>query len=61
MNSEAKKTTQPADWWAAFKAEADRKGLSLSEWLGESGKAQLPKAVVAKLSDRPPANRPKKL
>ena len=60
MTNDRKHITQPEDWWAAFKAEADKQGVSLAEWLGEAGKAQLPKLLAAKLSERPPANRPPK-
>lgn len=60
MANERKHITQPEDWWDAFKTEADKQGVSLAEWLGEAGKAQLPKRVASKLSERPPANRPKK-
>ena len=60
MTNERKHITQPEDWWAAFKAEADKQGVSLAEWLGEAGKSRLPKRVSAKLSERPPANRPRK-
>lgn len=59
MTNERKHITQPADWWEAFKAEADKRGVSLAEWLGEAGKAALPKRAAAKLSERPPAHRPK--
>ena len=60
VTNERKHITQPTDWWEAFKAEADKQGVSLAEWLGEAGKAQLPNRIAAKLSERPPANRPKK-
>jgi len=60
MTNERKHITQPDDWWAAFKAEADKDGTSLSEWLGAAGLEKLPKKVAKKLSKRPPANRPKK-
>ena len=59
MTSESKKTTQPADWWAAFRAEADNCGMTLSEWIGEAAKKQLPKDVRKSLSGRPAAHRPK--
>lgn len=59
MNSERKNVIQPIDWWAAFVTEAKREGLSLSEWLGDCGRANLPKDVKAGLSERPTAGRPK--
>ena len=61
MPNQRKHITQPDDWWDAFKAEAEKKGISLAEWLGEAGKAQLPKKVATTLSKRPPANRPRNL
>lgn len=60
MTNERKHITQPADWWNAFQNAAEKAGMSLAEWIGEAAKAQLPTRVVAKLSDRPPAHRPKK-
>ena len=60
MTNERKHITQPGDWWEAFKAAADREGVSLAEWLGEAGKAKLPPKVAKKLTERPPANRPRK-
>lgn len=60
MTNERKHITQPADWWAAFQAASEKAGKTLSEWVGEACKAQLPKRVASKLSERPPAHRPKK-
>ena len=57
---ERKNITQPADWWAAFVAQAKKEGMSLSEWFGEIGKERLPKRAAAKLSDRPREGRRKK-
>ena len=57
--NERKHITQPTDWWEAFKAEADNRGMTLSEWIGEAGKKQLPKEVRKQLSERPGAHRPK--
>ena len=59
MTNERKHITQPADWWAAFRAEADNRGMTLSEWIGEAAKKQLPKDVRKSLSERPAAHRPK--
>lgn len=56
---ERRNISQPESWWSAFKAAADRADLSLSEWMGEQCRAALPKKEQAKLSDRPPAHRPK--
>ena len=61
MTNERKNISEPTDWWAAFEAQAEAEGMSLSEWLGESGKARLPAKVAKKLSKRPPAHRPKKV
>ena len=47
-----KNITQPADWWDAFKAAADKEGLKLSEWIGNACCAALPKKVADKLSER---------
>lgn len=60
MTNERKNITQPPDWWAAFEAQAQAEGKTLAEWIGEACKAKLPAKVAKKLSDRPPANRPKK-
>jgi len=60
MTNQRRNVTQPADWWDAFKAAADKQGLSLSEWIGDCCKQQLPAKVAAKLSDRQPAHRPAK-
>jgi hypothetical protein len=45
-------TTQPADWLAAFRAEADRQGTKLSIWVGDACKAKLPPEVRKTLSKR---------
>ena len=58
MISERKNLSQPKDWWAAFAAQAEKEGMTLSAWLGECGLANLSKEAVSKLSDRPPACRP---
>lgn len=60
MTNERKNITQPSDWWAAFEAHAKAEGLTLSAWLGEAAKAKLPPKLAKKLTERPPANRPKK-
>lgn len=59
MTNTRKNITQPSDWWAAFQDQAKAEGMTLAAWLGEAAKAKLPREVVKKLSDRPPANRPK--
>lgn len=51
---------QPADWWAAVDEAAKAESMSRAEWIYEAVKSRLPKKVAAKLSDRPPAHRPKK-
>jgi hypothetical protein len=53
-------TSQPPDWIAAFKAQADAQGLKLSTWVGEACKAKLPADVRKGLSKRAPAHRPAK-
>ena len=60
MANERKNITQPADWWAAFDEEAKKAGESLSAWIGEACIHRLPSKERKKLSERPPANRPKK-
>jgi len=60
MTNLRRNITQPADWWGAFKAAADKEGMSLSEWIGECCKQQLQARAAAKLSERPPAHRPAK-
>ena len=45
-------TTQPEDWIKAFRSEADKKKMSLSEWLGLAGISMLPTSVRKKLSKR---------
>jgi len=58
MTSERKNISNPRDWWAAFETQARADGMSLSEWVGECCKANLPKGT--KLSERPAAHRPRK-
>lgn len=60
MTTTKRTITEPEDWWQAFDAAAQASGLKLAAWLGEAGKAQLPKEVASQLSQRPAANRPKK-
>jgi len=60
MPSERRNLTEPGDWWAAFERQAEADGQTLSEWAGDCMRANLPKNAAAELSDRPPANRPKK-
>jgi hypothetical protein len=60
MTNERKNITQPPDWWAAFESQAEKDGVSLSEWIGEACLDKLPNQLSQKLSPRPPANRPKK-
>lgn len=57
--SKPKLITQPTDWWAAFEKAAKDAKITLAEWLGEAGRAKLPKEVSSKLSERPGAHRPK--
>lgn len=45
-------TSQPIDWQAAFKAEAERQGTKLSIWVGDACKAKLPPEVRKALSKR---------
>ena len=52
--------TQPADWWAAFQKQADAEGLTVSQWLGECGLANLTAAERKQLSKRPAVGAPTK-
>ena len=60
MSSKRRNLTQPADWWAAFEAQAKADGQTLSEWAGDCMRGNLSKDVAAGLSERPAANRPRK-
>jgi hypothetical protein len=60
MTTTRKNICQPADWWAAFEAQATTMGYTLSEWIGLNCQSFLPDDVRAGLSERPAANRPKK-
>lgn len=60
MTSERLFITEPQEWIAAAKAQAEKEGKTLSEWIGEAMLAKLPAKVRSKLPERPPANRPKK-
>lgn len=59
MTNERKNITQPSDWWHAFQEQAKAEGMTMSAWLGEAAKAKLSPNVAKKLTERPPANRPK--
>lgn len=58
MKSDRKNITQPTDWWSAFNAAAEAEGVSLAEWMGACGVANLPKDVAAKLSERGTRGKP---
>jgi hypothetical protein len=60
MTNERKNITQPSDWWEVFEQQAKSEGKSLSAWIGEQCIERLPNKLKKQLSDRPPANRPKK-
>lgn len=59
-SSQRKNITQPADWWAAFARQADADGQSLSEWVGDCCRANLPTAEQRKLSERGTVGAPKR-
>lgn len=61
MTSTRHNISQPTDWWEAFQRQAETDEQTLSEWLGDCGLANLPVSVQRSLSQRPPANRPRKL
>ena len=52
MTNERKNITQPTDWWTAFEAEAEKRGLTLSEFIGLAASKMLDKEQKAKLSER---------
>ena len=60
MKTERRNICQPSDWWLAFETQATTMGYTLSEWIGLNCQAFLPDDVRAGLSERQPANRPKK-
>jgi hypothetical protein len=46
----------PVDWWIAFLRQAQAKEISLSEWVGECCRVQLPRNERRKLSRLPNNN-----
>ena len=52
MTNERKNITQPADWWAAFEADAKRRGLTLSEFIGLAASKMLTREQRKELSQR---------
>lgn len=58
MTSERKNISEPAEWWRAFERQAALEGVSLSEWIGECGLANLPAEIRDELPERTPAHRP---
>lgn len=56
--SVVRRFSQPADWDRAFRDAAEAAGMSLSAWIGEACKKQLPRDVRKSLSERPGAHRP---
>lgn len=60
MTNERKNITQPTDWWAAWKAEADKQGVSLSAWIGEQCNAALKVKTQNQLTERATRGRPAK-
>ena len=59
--SDRKNITQPADWWAAFEKQAKANSQSLSEWIGDCCRANLPAGVADHLSNRPSVGAPKRI
>ena len=57
--AERKNITQPVDWWAAFEKEAQKRGETLSAFMGKACIDKLDTVARKELSERPPANRPK--
>lgn len=60
MTSERKNISQPADWWAAWEAEAKKANQHLSEWIADKCNAALTKRQQSKLSERRGRGQPKK-
>jgi len=52
-------TTQPRDWIKAFKAQAKKEKMTLSEWMGKTCAGALPRKI--KLSKRQGVGPRKKL
>ena len=52
MTNERKNITQPNDWWKVFEAEAEKRGLTLSEFMGLAASKMLTKEQREKLSER---------
>lgn len=52
MTNERKNITQPADWWAAFEAEAAKRGMPLSEFMGLAAAKMLAKEQRKGLTQR---------
>jgi ribonuclease HII len=52
MTNERKNITQPSDWWDAFEAEAEKRGLTLAEFMGLAASKMLTKEQRAELSQR---------
>jgi len=52
VTNERKNITQPNDWWAVFEAEAEKRGLTLSEFMGLAASKMITKEQREKLSER---------
>ena len=52
MINQRRNITNPADHWAAFEAEAERRGMTLSEFAGVAMAKMLKKEQRATLSHR---------
>ncbi len=57
--AERRNITQPADWWAAWEAQAAKEGLPLSTWIGERCNEGLSKKAQRQLSERVSRGRPR--
>lgn len=53
-----KSITQPKEYWQAFKHEAERQGMNLSEWIGKTCADSVEKNGI-KLPERMKPGRPK--
>ena len=59
MTSQRKNISQPADWWVAFSEQANRKGESLSEWIGDCCQIHVDTDLQYLFSERNGRGRPK--
>lgn len=59
MSQQRKNITQPADWWAAFEAEAAKRNMPLSTFMGMAAAEMLDEDLRKELSKRSKSGRKK--